>query len=197
MSKVFCAILALGCAATFALSTTAMEVKGEDVEMAEFSMATGYMLCPERNSLPPLEEAFYCSGVLDYTDSVVVKMPSQPVANPAWKLYSGTYTGTIEFENYKVNYELLISLTSADGKKYGFVDGRMTDNINKNTTYFRVAIDEGLDQLNYVTSYGTPIAYTYSGKKIMFMPQIVIAKKNAWKSDPLSKPGQTVRPRKI
>ncbi|MGE0526925.1 MAG: hypothetical protein AB7G93_21240 [Bdellovibrionales bacterium] len=180
MKRILFAVLVLGGGTSY--SVAAAPAAPTASETAEFAMVTGFMLCPHATKPPPLEEAFICSGVQDYIDRVEVPLTPQPVSKPGWKLYSGRHTGTIDFNDFHVTYELLVSLASGDGEKYGFIDGRMIDNVNRRSTYFRIAVNAGFEEMNYVTSYGAPVTYSESGKKSDFIPQIVIAKSGAWGS---------------
>lgn len=157
----------------------AQPAPGGDTITAEFSFGTGFMLCLHTAKPPPLETAFDCSSALPVLENTTVIMTPQKTAKVGWYLYSGSMKGVITFKKFRVNYEMLISLASADGQKYAFVDGSMIDNVNNRVIYFRATADETFQNMSYMTSYGAPIYYSSGGEKDEFVPMISFGKPNS------------------
>lgn len=188
MIKFFCAVLAFGCASAFATTTTTSTIPLDvETKTAEFSYAIGYKLCPVKDPPPPMEYALECSGMYETLENAKVVMTKQPVANPGWTLYSGNYTGSFDFEDKHITWEILLSWSnSPTDVKYAYVDGRIKDNVNKKFTHFAVAASDNFSQLNYVTTYSTPILLDYDGHKMQLIPHFTVAKKMPMNSAPLA-----------
>lgn len=162
----------------FANFSHAQPTPGGDTITAEFSFGNGFMLCAHTAKLPPLETAFDCSSALPVLENVTVVMMPQKTAQVGWYLYSGSMKGVITFRKFRVNYEMLVSLASYDGKKYAFIDGSMIDNVNTRVIYFRAAAEGSFQNLSYMTSYGAPIYYAVGSEKDEFVPMISFGKPN-------------------
>ena len=155
-----------------------------DTIVVEFSRGDGFMLCADTPKLPPLEAAFDCPSAIPILQNEKVILTKQKTAKPEWYLYSGTYHGTIDYKKFHVTYELLLSLTSADGQKNAYVEGRMIDNVTRKPIYFRSTAEESFANLTVTTIYGPPIPYLINKEKDAFIPLISFASVD--KTQPLS-----------
>jgi hypothetical protein len=153
-----------------------VSVKGVDTETAEFAIGLGYQLCGN-DPMPPLDMAFYCPSAEPDIQNVKVVMTAQKAAQPGWFFYEGSYTTTIENFHIKATVELSVQFSSADGKKYAYIDGRIINDHGKKPIYFRIAADDSFDNLGYLTYYGEQVSFKSGKDTLYFAPHLVIRKK--------------------
>jgi hypothetical protein len=147
----------------------------------ELAVGTGFHLCPESKTLPPLEDAYLCPGAQPGLRNIQLELESQKTAKPEWLLYSGRYELNDEFDGTKSKAEFLISYAKVDGKTYVFIDGRVTSErpgVAVAPVYFRLSAEGGFGALSSSLLYGAAVNYELEpGHRSNYSPVIAIAKK--------------------
>ncbi|RYZ77317.1 MAG: hypothetical protein EOP05_02205 [Proteobacteria bacterium] len=154
------------------LSTSALTLAASAATAAEkappaslkmkVNIGLGYHLCPERKTLPDLQDAFLCSGLAATTQTVELNLINKPASQPDWLFYEAPYTQTISFNNINVTMTALVMYAKYDGKTSGFIDGRLIseqNGVQGAPVYFRASAEGGLGNLTYSSAYGatTPV----------------------------------------
>lgn len=142
----------------------------------------GWHLCPQRQGLPSLEDAYLCSGLSALPRTVEVEMTQMKAAKPDWLFYQGSYNTVTTFQDVTVSMEALVMYAKVDGGTTAFIDGRLisTQNgVSGQPIYFRASAQGGSQNFTYSSTYGTmnPIKLS-NGKVAEFTPYMTIDKPN-------------------
>lgn len=141
------------------------------------AIGLGFHVCPERKTLPPLQEAYLCSGLAANPQTVELTLVNQPAAKPTWLFYEVPYTMTTKFQDIEVTMESLVMYSKVDGVTTGYVDGRLISTkagVASDPVYFRASATGGLDKLTYSTTYGSMTKVPLSKGTGEFSPYVVI-----------------------
>ena len=142
------------------------------------AIGLGFHVCPERKTLPPLQEAYLCSGLAASPQTVELTLVNQPAAKPTWLFYEVPYTMTTKFQDIEVTMECLVMYSKVDGVTTGYVDGRLISTkagVASEPIYFRASATGGLDKFSYSTTYGSMTKVPLSKGMGEFSPYVVIA----------------------
>jgi hypothetical protein len=140
----------------------------------------GWQLCPNRPTLPSLEDAYLCSGLVATPQTIEVEMVNMKAAKPEWLFYQGSYETSQSFQDVTVKLEALVMYAKVDGGTTAFVDGRLisTQNgVSGQPIYFRASAQGGSQNFTYSSTYGTmnPIKLS-NGKTAEWTPYMTIDK---------------------
>jgi hypothetical protein len=144
------------------------------------AIGLGWQLCPNRPTLPSLEDAFICSGLGATPQTVEVEMQNMKAAKPEWLFYQGNYNTSQTFQDVTVTLDALVMYAKIDGGTTAFIDGRLISTQNGvagQPIYFRASSQGGSQNFTYSSSYGTmnPIKLS-NGKTAEFTPYMTIDK---------------------
>jgi hypothetical protein len=131
----------------------------------KIAVGLGWEVCPKTDGLPPLDTAFMCSGLAATLENINLELINKPAAKPTWLYYDAPYTATTKFQDITTTVELLVMYAEFDGKKMGFVDGRLISEragVKSEPIYFRASADGGLQNLRYSSTYGGSLKLTAS-----------------------------------
>lgn len=143
----------------------------------EFAVGLGWALCPDKPTMPPLEGATSCEGLMPSLEDVAVTLKPQPTSNPDWRLWSGRVIQKTKFRNLEGTLELLASFAKVEGKTYVFMEGRLfTSASAKQATYFGGTASDW-DQLQLTTAYGPFIPISFGSQKDLWVPYMNFARK--------------------
>lgn len=144
---------------------------------AEISAGLGWVICPEPATLPPLQGATSCEGLMSELQEISVTLTPQPVADPAWSLWSGTYLEKTRFNGVEGTLEMLLSYAKANGKTYAFVEGRLFTTVSGKTAVYFGGVADRWDQLQATTAYGPAAPMKIGSGSELWMPYAQFARK--------------------
>lgn len=157
--------------------TSHAQVKPPATLKMKVSIGLGFHVCPERKSLPPLQDAYLCSGLSATPQTVELTLENKPAAKPTWLFYEAPYTMTTTFQDIVVTMEALVMYAKIDGTTTGFVDGRLISTkagVASEPIYFRASAPGGLDKFTYTSAYGTVTRIPLGKSTGEFAPYVVI-----------------------
>ena len=146
------------------------------------AIGLGWHLCPQRLTLPSLEDAYLCSGLSATPQTIEVEMQNMKAAKPDWLFYQGNYNTSQTFQDITVNLEALVMYAKIDGGTTAFIDGRLISTQNgvaSQPIYFRASAQGGAQNFTYSSTYGTSSPVKLSNGKIAdWAPYMTIDKPN-------------------
>jgi hypothetical protein len=142
------------------------------------AIGLGFQLCPERKTLPSLESAYLCSGLVATPQTVEVEMQNMKAAKPEWVFYQGSYNTSTTFQDVSITLESLVMSSKVDGKTTAFIDGRLISTrkgVASQPIYFRASAQGGSQNFTYSSTYGTMSPIILTKGTAEFTPYMTIA----------------------
>lgn len=175
-------VLAAAAALTLVSAGAKAEVKPPATLKMKVAIGLGYHLCPERKTLPSLQDAYLCAGMVGVPKTIELDLVNKPAAKPTWLFYEAPYNTSLTFNNVTVTMEALVMYSKVEGQTTGYVDGRLISTQNgkqSEPVYFRASAPGGLENLTYSSSYGAKSMIQLSKGQGEFAPYVTITKADA------------------
>lgn len=144
----------------------------------KIGIGLGFQLCPVRKTLPSLETAYLCSGLVATPQTIEVEMQNMKAAKPEWLFYQGSYNTSTTFQDITITLEALVMYAKVDGGTTAYVDGRLISTRNgvaAQPIYFRASAKGGSQNFAYSSTYGTMSPIVLAKSMAEFSPYMTIA----------------------
>lgn len=153
---------------------------GQPPEKIKVRLAVGfgYHVCDDRGTkLPPLAEAFLCSGLEATPHPIEIELTKQNARKPTWLFYEASHKEETSFNGAKSTLELNVAYADLDGAKWAYIDGRLISEFKGKKTepiYFRFSGQGGFENLQYSSTYGARVPMLVGSSKSEYAPYVAI-----------------------